>query len=210
MVLVLSSPSGGGKTTIARALLEARGDVTYSISATTRPPRPHERDGVDYHFLSADQFQEKIDAGDFLEWAEYGGYRYGTLASAIEAIEASGKHTVLDIEVVGARKVRERLANVVTIFIVPPSAGTLVERLAHRQTEASDALGVRLRHAVDEVEAAVEYDYVVVNDDREQAVARVNSIIDAECLRTTRLDRLAPAMQELRQGLMHEAQSLQE
>ncbi len=208
-MLVLSSPSGGGKTTIAGALLAARGDVAYSISATTRPPRPNERDGVDYHFLSADQFQEKIDAGDFLEWAEYGGYRYGTLASVIEAIRASGKHAILDIEVVGARKVRERLANVVSIFIVPPSAGTLLERLAQRRTEASDQLGVRLQHAVEEVEAAPEYDYLVVNDDREQAVAEVNSIIEAECLRTTRLDRLAPAMKELRQALMDEARSLQ-
>ena len=209
-MLVLSSPSGGGKTTIARALLEARGDVTYSISATTRPPRPGERDGVDYHFLSADGFQERIDAGDFLEWAEYGGYRYGTLASAIEAIGTSGKHSVLDIEVVGARKVRERLADVVSIFIVPPSAGTLVERLAQRRTEAGDMLERRIQHAVEEIKAAVEYDYVVVNDDRERAVARVNSIIDAECLRTTRLKRLAPRVRELQQGLMDEAQSLQE
>ncbi len=208
-MLVLSSPSGGGKTTIARALLEARGDVAYSVSATTRPPRPDERDGVDYHFLSADQFQARVDAGDFLEWAEYGGYRYGTLASVIEAIRASGKHAILDIEVVGARKVRERLANVVSIFIVPPSAGALFERLTLRQTEASDELGLRIQHAVEEVEAAVEYDYLVVNDDREQAVAEVNSIIEAECLRTTRLDRLAPAMNELRQGLMDKAESLQ-
>ena len=206
---MLSSPSGGGKTTIARALLEARGDVAYSVSATTRPPRPDERDGVDYHFLSADQFQKQIDRGDFLEWAEYGGYRYGTLASVVEAIRASGKHAVLDIEVVGARNVRERLANVVSIFIVPPSAGALVERLTLRQTEASDELGLRIQHAVEEVEAAVEYDYLVVNDDREQAVAEVNSIIEAECLRTTRLDRLAPAMKELRQGLMDKAESLQ-
>ena len=206
---MLSSPSGGGKTTIARALLEARGDVAYSVSATTRPPRPDERDGVDYHFLSADQFQKQIDRGDFLEWAEYGGCRYGTLASVVEAIRASGKHAVLDIEVVGARNVRERLANVVSIFIVPPSAGTLFERLTLRQTEASDELGLRLQHAVEEVEAAVEYDYLVVNDDREQAVAEVISIIEAERLRTARMDRLAPAMKELRQGLMDKAASLQ-
>ncbi len=206
---MLSSPSGGGKTTIARALLEARGDVAYSVSATTRPPRPDERDGVDYHFLSADQFQKHIDRGDFLEWAEYGGCRYGTLASVVEAIRASGKHAVLDIEVVGARNVRERLANVVSIFIVPPSAGTLLERLTLRQTEASDELGLRLQHAVEEVEAAVEYDYLVVNDDREQAVAEVISIIEAERLRTARMDRLAPAMKELRQGLMDKAASLQ-
>ena len=206
---MLSSPSGTGKTTIARALLEARGDVAYSISATTRPPRPNERDGVDYHFLSADEFQKKIDGVDFLEWAEYGGYRYGTLASVVEAIQASGKHAVLVIDVVGARNVRERLANVVSIFIVPPSARTLFERLTLRRTEASDELGVRLQHAVEEVEAAAEYDYLVVNDDREQAVAEVNSIIEAECLRTARLDRLAPAMKELRQALMDEARSLQ-
>ena len=127
----------------------------------------------------------------------------------IEAIRALGKHAILDIEVVGARKVRERLANVVSIFIVPPSAGALVERLTLRQTEASDELGLRIQHAVEEVEAASEYDYLVVNDDREQAVAEVNSIIEAECLRTTRLDRLAPAMKELRQALMDEARSLQ-
>ena len=208
--MVLSSPSGGGKTTIAKALLTARRDVAYSVSATTRPRRPEERNSVDYYFLTPDEFQAKVEAGEFLEWAAYAGYLYGTLASKIETIMESGKHAVLDIEVVGARKVRERLANVVSIFILPPSAGVLRERLSLRSTEGIADLEVRLQHAVEEVGAATEYDYVVVNADLEQAVAAVHHIIDAECQRAARLSNLGETMKELRDALKREAQSLRQ
>jgi guanylate kinase len=186
-----------------------REDLGYSVSATTRPPRSNEREGVDYHFLTANQFQAKLDAGDFLESAFYGGYFYGTLVSEIEAILGTGKHAVLDIEVVGARKARERLANVVSIFILPPSAEALRDRLSRRKTEGTDAVEARLQHAIDEVGAAAEYDYVVINDDLERAVEEVNGIIEAERHRTTRLNRLAEASQRLRDALVDTARSLQ-
>ena len=206
---MLSSPSGGGKTTIARALLAARDDVAYSISATTRPRRAQERDGIDYDFLTPDQFQRKVDAGEFLEWAVYGGHRYGTVESAIRGIVASGKHAVLDIEVVEATEVRKRLANVVSVFILPPSAKSLIDRLAGRSTEGPEALAARVQHAVEEVGAAADYDYVVVNDDREDAVAEIHGIIEAEGRRTARQNRLPEKLEELRDALIEEAQLLQ-
>jgi guanylate kinase len=186
-----------------------REDLGYSVSATTRPQRPKEQEGIDYHFLSPNEFQTRIDGGDFLEWASYGGFLYGTLVSEIEEILEAGKHAVLDIEVIGARKARERLANVVSIFILPPSAEALRDRLSRRKTEGTEAVGVRLQHAIDEVGAAAEYDYTVVNDDLEQAVEEVNGIIEAECRRTTRLNRLVEASTRLRDALIAEAQSLQ-
>ena len=206
-MLILSSPSGGGKTTIARALRTAREDVGYSTSATTRPPRDGEEEGVDYFFLSAEEFQRKVDAGEFLEWASYGGQRYGTLAAEVNRILESGKHAVLDIEVLGARMVRERLANVVSIFILPPSAKVLTERLSSRDTEDEESLGARLWHAVDEVVEAPHYDYVVENDDRTKAVAEVARIIDAESRRPERLAGLAETVEDLRQGLTKLAES---
>jgi guanylate kinase len=186
-----------------------REDLGYSVSATTRPPRSNEREGIDYHFVTANEFQARLEAGDFLEWASYGGYLYGTLGSAIESILETGKHAVLDIEVIGARKARERLANVVSIFILPPSAEALRDRLSRRKTERADAVETRLQHAIDEVGAAAEYDYVVINDDLERAVEEVNSIIDAERHRTTRLNRLAEASKRLRDALIDEVRSLQ-
>ncbi len=127
--LVLSAPYGGGKTTIANALVAAREDVGYSISATTRPARPKERDGVDYHFLSREAFDRGVRAGEFLEWAEYGGERYGTLKAELEKVLASGRHAVLDIEIQGARAVRQQYPDSVLVFVVPPAAEELMRRL---------------------------------------------------------------------------------
>ena len=128
-LLVLSSPSGGGKTSIARALLQARTDVGYSVSATTRAPRSGERDGQDYHFLTPEAFERKVADGEFLEHAAYSGHRYGTLRSEVDRILHGGRHVVLDIEVEGARQVRERMPDAVRVFVLPPSARVLVERL---------------------------------------------------------------------------------
>ena len=114
-LLVLSAPSGGGKTTIAKALLAARDDLDYSVSATTRPPREGERDGVDYHFLTREEFVRRRDAGDFLEWAQYGGALYGTLEAEVDRVLASGRRAILDIEVQGARQIRERRSDVVDV-----------------------------------------------------------------------------------------------
>ncbi|MBI2073004.1 MAG: guanylate kinase [Gemmatimonadetes bacterium] len=200
-MLVLSSPSGAGKTTITKALLAARDDLGFSISATTRPPRSSEVDGVDYHFLTPGEFERRRAAGAFLEWAEYGGQRYGTLVSEVERVLAQGRHVILDIEVQGARQLRERRPDVVSIFLLPPSVDELVARLGGRGTDRPAGLEQRLRRAVDELGEAHHYDYLVVNDDRTQAVAEVAAIIDAESRRTRRQQASLERVQALRRGL---------
>ena len=187
-VVVLAAPSGGGKTTIARELLHRRPDTFgYSVSATTRKPRPGEREGEAYHFLTRAEFQRRVEAREFLEWAEYAGELYGTLKSEVERVLASRRHVVLDIEVKGARQVRAvypRPASV-SIFIIPPSADALIERLRKRRTESHRELRERLAIAVREVRAAEEdvksaivFDHIVVNDDLDVAVKGVIGIVE--------------------------------
>lgn len=207
-LLVLSAPSGGGKTTVAKALMAARDDVGYSISATTRAPRGAERDGTDYYFVTPREFERRIGAGEFVEWAEYGGHRYGTLASELERIQASGRHVVMDIEVAGARAIRERCQNVVSIFIIPPSAQALVDRLGGRKTERPADLVRRLRRAVEELGEARDYDYVVVNAHRMQAVAEVAAIIEAESRRPARDPDLGQTLNALAQDVARRADAL--
>lgn len=196
-LLVLSSPSGGGKSTIARHLLEAREDLGYSVSATTRPPRAGEEDGVHYHFLSDGEFARRAAAGEFVESASYGGYQYGTLRQELTRILDSGRHVVLDIEVQGARQVRQAVADTVSVFVLPPSGNVLVERLRGRATEDEAALARRFEHAADELLAATEYDYVVVNDDLVAAVDAVAAILDAEGHRTGRTAELTARVQAM-------------
>ena len=198
---MLSSPSGGGKSTIARHLLEAREDVTYSVSATTRPMRPGEEDGRHYHYLSRPEFERRVAAKDFVEWAEYGGYLYGTLAAEVERGLAQGHHIVLDIDVEGARQVRKRYPDSVHVFVLPPSAGVLVQRLRGRNTEDLAAVERRLGIAAGELLAAQEYDYVVVNDDFVEAVAHVAAILDVEVRRVRRLTNLGQVIENLRRDL---------
>lgn len=204
-LLVLSSPSGGGKTSIARALLAARSDVGYSVSATTRPRRPGEKEGRDYHFLSRPEFERRIAAGEFLEYAAYAGHLYGTLRREVDRILAQGKHAVLDIEVEGARQLRKSFPEAVQVFVLPPSGDELVRRLQGRNTEDPAAVRRRLDHAAAELGAAGEYDYVIVNDDLTGAVARVSAILDAECQRVARQDGLTEFIAELRRQVLGEA-----
>jgi guanylate kinase len=199
-LLVLSSPSGGGKSSIARALL-ARGDIGYSVSATTRAMRPGERAGVDYHFLSREEFLRREAAGEFIEYATYNGNLYGTLRAEVERLFGEGRHALLDIEVVGARLVRDRFANAVNVFILPPSADVLLARLASRGTEGVVVIRQRLAVAADELAAVADYDYVVVNDHLEDAVDQVASIITAESLRVSRQDGLAEHVDALRRTI---------
>lgn len=200
-LLVLSSPSGGGKSSIAEHLLGARDDVTYSVSATTRPRRATETEGKDYYFLTGAEFDRRVAAGDFLEWAEYGGHRYGTLRSEVEQGLASGRHVVLDIEVQGAEQLRRTFPSGVHVFVLPPSAAVLLDRLRRRGTEQAAELERRLQIAGRELALAPEYDYVVVNDDLVEAVAQVAAILDVESRRVSRLSNLSDVVDKIRREL---------
>jgi guanylate kinase len=204
-LLVLSSPSGGGKSTIAKRLLQGRSDVGYSVSATTRAPRPDETDGVHYHFLTREEFERRRDVGEFAEWAPYAGNLYGTLKSELERIHCAGKHAVLDIEVEGARQLRASYPDSVHVFVLPPSAAVLVERLEGRNTEPAEVVARRLRRAAEELASVVDYDYVVVNDDLTSAVSQVATILDAEESRTRRQQDVAAVIAEMRAGVLAEA-----
>lgn len=201
-LLVLSSPSGGGKTSIAKQLLQARDDLGYSVSATTRPMRPGERDGVDYYFLSRDEFERRRDAGEFLEWASYAGELYGTLKSEIDRILYRGRNAVLDVEIEGARQIRSRFPNSLHLFVLPPSAEVLLGRLVGRDTEPASVIQERIARAADELAAVSEYDYAIVNENLVLAVAQVAAILDAEARRVSRQDELPRFIERLRQDVL--------
>ena len=201
-LLVLSSPSGGGKTSIAKQLLQARDDLGYSVSATTRPMRPGERDGVDYYFLSRDEFERRRDAGEFLEWASYAGELYGTLKSEIDRILSKGRNAVLDVEIEGARQIRSRFPNSLHLFVLPPSAEVLLGRLVGRDTEPASVIQERIARAADELAAVSEYDYAIVNENLVLAVAQVAAILDAEARRVSRQDELPRFIERLRQDVL--------
>lgn len=185
-LLVLSAPSGGGKTTLAKTLLAARPDTAYSVSATTREPRTGEEHGKAYYFLTRLEFERRVAGGEFLEWAEYAGNLYGTLRSEVARIFAAGKHAVLDIEVQGARKVRANFPEAVHVFVLPPSAAVLLERLQGRGDLPAHVVRTRLQTAVQELAAVGEYDYVVINDRLDAAAAQLAAVLDAEGLRPRR------------------------
>lgn len=184
--IILSAPSGGGKTTIARELLRLRGDVGYSVSCTTRAARPSEVHGRDYFFLSPEEFASRRDAGEFAEWAQVHDRMYGTLRSEVERVLAAGQHVLMDIDVQGAAQFAAAFPDSVLVFLVPPSAAVLRQRLCGRMTEDGDALRTRLRASRDELRAIEAYEYVVVNDELDRAVSDVSAIIDAERLRRVR------------------------
>ena len=202
--IILSSPSGGGKTTIARELLARRDDIGYSVSCTTRLPRPGETDGKDYYFLSQGEFEAARDRGDFAEWAEVHGRLYGTLRREVERVLASGRHVLMDIDVQGALQFHRAFPQSVLVFVLPPSADVLLTRLKARKTESREALLTRLRSALQELEALNDYEYVVVNDDLAQAVGRVSAIVDAEVVRHERTDGLELRVRELVRELERE------
>lgn len=195
--IILSSPSGGGKTTIARMLLARRPDVGYSISCTTRPPRPGEVDGQDYHFLSREDFDARRAAGAFAESAEVHGKMYGTLKSEVQRVFADGRHAVMDIDVQGARQLIAAFPESVLVFLLPPSVETLLARLTGRNSESRDAVLRRLTGARDELAAVGAYQYVVVNDDLERAYTQVSAIVDAETVRHRRLPLLSERVRQL-------------
>ncbi len=173
----MTGPSGVGKGTLIERLLEAQPDLDLSVSATTRGPRPGERDGVHYHFLDDGEFDRRIAAGDFLEHASYAANRYGTLRSEVEPRLEHGASVVLEIEVQGARQVREAMPEAVTVFIVPPSAADLRRRLEGRGTDQPEEIERRLREAERELEARGEFAHEVVNDDVDAASERLLSLV---------------------------------
>jgi len=176
-VFVITGPSGVGKGTLIRGLLERVPELELSISATTREPRPGERDGVDYHFLTTDEFERRAGAGSFVEHATYSGNRYGTLRSELERRIDAGSPVVLEIEVQGARQVREAMPEAVAVFIAPPSRDALRARLVGRGTDAPDQVDERLRTADREFEAQPEFAHVIVNDRLEQATDELVGIV---------------------------------
>jgi guanylate kinase len=176
-VFVITGPSGVGKGTLIRLLRERVPGLALSVSATTRAPRPGEQDGLDYHFLSDAEFARRVAAGEFVEWAEYSGRRYGTLRSELERHLAEGRPVVLEIEVQGARQVRGALPEAVQIFIEPPDGEALKDRLVGRGTDDPDAIARRLAVAESELAAADEFQYRVVNDRLDEAVARLVEIV---------------------------------
>jgi len=200
-LLVLSSPSGGGKTSIAKNLLQGRDDLGYSVSATTRPMREGEREGMDYHFVPHEEFVRRREAGEFVESATYGGHLYGTLRAEIDRLFARGKHAVLDIEIEGARQIRRSFPNSLHLFVLPPSAEVLVGRLRGRNTEPPDVLRARIARAAAELDAVAEYDYAIVNDNLVVAVAQVAAILDAEARRVSRQDTLVPFIERLKRDV---------
>ena len=209
-LLVLSSPSGGGKTSIAKSLLQARDDLGYSVSATTRPRREDEREGVDYHFLEREEFLRRVEAGEFLEWATYAGNLYGTLRSEIDRIFARGRTAVLDVEIEGARQIRASFPNSLHLFVLPPSAEVLVSRLAGRNTEPAPVVRERITRAADELAAVAEYDYAIFNEDLVLAVAQVAAILDAEARRVSRQEGLTSFIERLRRDVIATAARIAE
>lgn len=175
-VYVITGPSGVGKGTVIRALRELHPELGLSVSATTRAPREGEVDGEHYHFLSAEEFDRRVAAGEFVEHAAYSGNQYGTLRSELERHTAAGG-VVLEIELQGARQIRETMPEATQIFIAPPTPETLRERLVGRGTDSDEAIARRLEVAEEELAAQGEFQHVVINDDVDRAVAELDSII---------------------------------
>ena len=178
--VVLVATSGTGKTTLAHRLVEGPGQYVFSVSATTRPPRPSEQDGVDYHFLTREVFEDRVGEGWFAEWASVHGRMYGTPRSEVDEAARRGDHVVLDIDVQGARQIRESLPDAKLIFVLPPSVDIMMARLAGRGTEDAGTIARRLESALDELTAVPEFDYVVVNDDLDECLLEIRGIVERD------------------------------
>jgi guanylate kinase len=198
LLIVLSSPSGAGKSTIARMLLDADKDVTMSVSATTRPKRPGEVDDVDYHFVDDDGFDAMIDDGEFVEWAPVFGYRYGTPKAPVKDALRKGRDILFDIDWQGTQQLQAAMGeDLVSIFILPPSMQELEQRLRSRGTDSDGVIADRMSRAAAEISHWPEYEYVLVNRDMFQCLTQVQAIVAAERLKRTRRIGLVAFVRDL-------------
>lgn len=202
--VILSSPSGAGKTSLAKRLLEIRSDTGYSVSCTTREPRAGEEEGIDYYFLTREAFEAARAKGAFAEYADVHGNMYGTLRSEVERVLGSGRYVVMDIDVQGAKQLSSAFPSAVLIFILPPSAEVLLGRLKGRGSEDDARLKRRLESAIRELGVVNDYHYVVVNDELEKAAKTLSSILDGEASSTKRLEGLNQMVAEISKGISKE------
>ena len=194
-VFVISAPSGSGKTTLLGGLLREIRRLHFSVSFTTRKPRGEEKDGTNYHFVTREEFERRIAADEFLEWAEVFGNYYGTHESELDRARQQGRDLVLDIDVQGARQLKEKIPDAVSIFILAPSRAELEKRLRSRDEDSEETIQRRLREAAEEIRNYGTYDYVLVNDDVESSIANLVSIVRAERVRRGRMEeRIAPIL----------------
>jgi len=185
--LVISAPSGTGKSSITKGVLERDRRCVVSVSATTRSPRPGEENGKDYFFVTREEFERKQRDGELVEWAEFAGNYYGTPRAFVEKVKAHGGIVILDIDIQGATQIRRTMPDAVTVFVAPPSKSALEKRLRNRRTESEEAIRRRLARVPAELAAAKEYDYLVYNDVLDDAIEAVLEIIDVESRRTSRM-----------------------
>ena len=198
LLIVLSSPSGAGKSTLSRMLMEADPAITMSISATTRPKRPGEEEGVHYHFVDDMEFQRLIGANEFVEWAPVFGYRYGTPKAPVKAALKDGRDILFDIDWQGTQQLHAAMGeDLVRIFLLPPSMQELERRLHSRGTDSGEVIADRMERAESEISHWAEYDYVLVNDDPEQCLARIRTIVAAERLKRARQIGLVAFVRDL-------------
>ena len=201
LLIVISGPSGAGKGTICKSFLERNPEMAISVSATTRSPRKGEVEGVNYYFMSKEQFKDKIEKNDFLEYAEVYDNFYGTPKSNVEQLLESGRDVILEIDIQGALKVKENTEEGVFIFILPPSMEELKARIIKRGSETPESLMKRFKSAYKEINFISRYNYAVVNDEVETAVEKLEAIISAE---KCRVDRIKHSILDSKEGIIHE------